>query len=235
MKTELHRSETRGHANHGWLDAHHTFSFAGYFDPSRVHFGMLRVLNDDRVEGGKGFGMHPHDNMEIVTIPLEGALEHKDSMGNSSVIYAGDVQVMSAGTGVYHSEFNHYPDKVVKLLQIWVFPNEKGVKPRYDQKTFSPGDRTNKFQAVVAPSAEGAMFIHQNAVFSLASIEKGKSASYSLSYNGNGVYAFVISGKVTIGEHSLNTRDGMGISEANSFEVNAEEEAEVLLIEVPMN
>jgi redox-sensitive bicupin YhaK (pirin superfamily) len=235
MKTVVHKSASRGHANHGWLDARHTFSFANYFDPQRVHFGLLRVLNDDRVTGGQGFGTHPHDNMEIVTIPLEGALEHKDSMGNSSVIRTGDVQVMSAGTGITHSEFNHHSDRDVKLLQIWVFPKVKDVEPRYDQRTYAPEDRKNRFQPVVAPDQEGAMFIHQDAVFSMASIETGKSAAYSLRYNGNGVYVFVISGSIKIGDETLETRDGMGISESESFTVEAISDAEVLLIDVPMN
>lgn len=232
----LHPAATRGHADHGWLNTYHTFSFAGYYDPKRLHFGVLRVLNDDTVAGGMGFGMHPHDNMEIITIPLSGDLEHKDSMGNSGVIKQGDVQVMSAGTGIYHSEFNANKDKDVSLLQIWVFPDKQGVTPRYDQKTFGVDDRRNRFQQVVSPmdSNEEGMHIHQDAWFNLARLEKDTGLSYTVKKSGNGVYAFIISGDVTINGQELHARDGMGISDADTLSIKAGSEAELLLMDVPM-
>lgn len=233
--TVIHRSDTRGHANHGWLDTYHTFSFANYYDPERVHFGALRVLNDDTVEAGMGFGKHPHDNMEIITIPLEGDLEHKDSMGNSSVIRYGDVQVMSAGTGILHSEFNANRDKLVKLLQIWVFPNEKNVKPRYDQITLNADDRKNKFQQILSPDPDDeGVWIHQDAWFYLGSFEKGRTADYKLRKSGNGVYIFVIKGDATINGQSLNSRDGMGIQDIENIQMTADSDSEILLMEIPM-
>ncbi len=233
--TIIHKADTRGHADHGWLNAKHTFSFAGYHHPERVHFGVLRVLNDDSVAGGKGFGMHPHDNMEIITIPLEGDLEHKDSMGNSEVIRHGDVQVMSAGTGILHSEFNHNPDKPVKLLQIWLFPNKKNVEPRYDQITLDLNDRHNKFQQIVSPNPDDAgTWIHQDAWFHLGKFDKGMKLNYNLKKKGNGVYAFVISGDVTIAGNDLHARDGMGITDTDSFEISTKTDSEILLMEVPM-
>jgi len=175
MKTVIHRAGERGHADHGWLNAHHSFSFAGWYDPSKIHFGMLRVLNDDIVAPGEGFGMHPHNDMEIITIILRGALEHKDSMGNGSVIRPGDVQVMSAGTGVMHSEFNPSKDEEVNLFQLWIFPKEKGITPRYDQKSFDASERKNKVQRVASGYQEnGELYIHQDAAISLAHLEKGK-------------------------------------------------------------
>ena len=198
-KTVLHRSATRGQANHGWLHARHTFSFANYYDPNRMNFGVLRVLNDDQVAEGRGFGTHPHDNMEIITIPLEGDLEHKDSMGNSSVIRYGDVQVMSAGTGIQHSEFNPNKDKPLKLLQIWVFPNKRNVSPRYDQITLNMNERHNKLQQILSPSPEDeGVWIHQDAWFHLGKFDKDFTAEYEIKKNGNGVYAFVIRGAVKI-------------------------------------
>ena len=198
-KTVLHRSATRGQANHGWLNARHTFSFASYYDPNRMNFGVLRVLNDDQVAEGRGFGTHPHDNMEIITIPLEGDLEHKDSMGNSSVIRYGDVQVMSAGTGIQHSEFNPNKDKPLKLLQIWVFPNKRNVSPRYDQITLNMNERHNKLQQILSPSPEDeGVWIHQDAWFHLGKFDKDFTAEYEIKKNGNGVYAFVIRGAVKI-------------------------------------
>jgi redox-sensitive bicupin YhaK (pirin superfamily) len=235
MKTLIHRSETRGHANHGWLDSHHTFSFANYYDPNRVHFGALRVLNDDIVAGGMGFGTHPHSDMEIISIPLEGDLEHKDSMGNTMVIKQGDVQIMSAGSGVKHSEYNKNKDKEVNFLQIWVFPKEKGVKPNYEQITFNTEDRINQWQQIVSPTAnDGAVTIGQDAWFYLSKIEAGKSLSYEVKKNGNGVYAFLIDGKATVAGEPLNKRDGAGIWDTGSFEVQADADTEILLMEVPM-
>lgn len=230
----LHKAETRGHADHGWLKSSHTFSFAQYYRQDREHFGALRVLNDDFVAAGMGFGMHPHKNMEIVTIPLEGDLEHKDSMGNHGVIRKNDVQIMSAGTGIYHSEMNGNKDKDVKFLQIWVFPKENEIKPRYDQVTLKVEDRVDKFQLIVSPKKEESMWINQDAFFSLGHLTKGKQIDYSLNVKGNGVYAFVIEGDVTINGHKLNKRDGLGILDIESFSLIADSESEVLLMEVPM-
>lgn len=231
----IHRSNTRGHADHGWLNAHHTFSFASYYDPDRVHFGVLRVLNDDIISGGMGFGMHPHNNMEIITIPLEGDLEHKDNMGNREVIRNGDIQVMSAGTGIIHSEYNKNMDKPVKLLQIWVIPNQKNVTPRYDQMTLNPLDRHNKLQQIVSPDpANIGIWIHQNAWFHLGTLDKGNAQTYDVKQNGNGVYAFIIRGRVTIDGELLEARDGMGIWNIDRFQILAEENAEILLMDVPM-
>jgi redox-sensitive bicupin YhaK (pirin superfamily) len=231
----LHKSETRGDANHGWLHSRHTFSFADYYDPERVHFGMLRVLNDDIVEAGMGFSTHPHDNMEIISIPLEGDLEHKDSMGNISVIKHGDVQVMSAGSGITHSEYNRNKDRRVKFLQIWVFPNRKNVKPRYDQITLDIADRHNMFQQILSPNPDDAgVWIYQNAWFHLGHFDKGFSADYKVKAAGNGVYTFVLSGSVTINNQGLNPRDGFGIWDADKLSVKADGDAEFLMIEVPM-
>ncbi len=236
MKTILHKAETRGNADHGWLKTHHTFSFANYYDPERVHFGTLRVLNDDYVAGGKGFGMHPHDNMEIITIPLEGDLQHKDNMGNSEIIREGDVQVMSAGTGVYHSEFNPNEDKAVTLLQIWVFPNKKNVKPRYDQISIRDIARENEFYQILSPNPDDkGVWIHQNAWFSLGRLDSGKEANYKLNDENNGVYAFVIEGKVTVNGQELEKRDGLGIWNVDELEVRSEADSRVLLMEIPMH
>lgn len=231
----LHKAETRGDANHGWLHSRHTFSFANYHNVERMHFGALRVLNDDTVAAGMGFGTHPHDNMEIISIPLEGDLEHKDSMGNVSVIKHGDIQVMSAGTGIFHSEFNKNKDRDVKFLQIWVFPNQKSVTPRYDQIALNIADRHNKLQQILSPNANDAgVWIYQNAWFHLGKFEKGFSADYSLKAKGNGVYAFVLSGDVTINDQPLNSRDGFGIWDVDTLSIQADTNAEFLLMEVPM-
>ncbi|GAA4371993.1 pirin family protein [Hymenobacter koreensis] len=234
-QTILHRAATRGHANHGWLNSHHTFSFAGYHNPERMHFGVLRVLNDDTVAGGMGFGTHPHDNMEIISIPLSGDLEHKDSMGNLGVIRRGDVQVMSAGTGVAHSEKNHNRDQEVKFLQIWLFPNKRGVQPRYDQQTFRAEDRHNQLQQVLSPNPDDAgVWIHQDAWFHLGNFDAGHSTEYQVKKPGNGVYAFVLEGDVTINGQTLHRRDGFGIWETDRFDIKADSNAELLLMEVPM-
>ena len=235
MKKIVFTADTRGHVNHGWLDAHHSFSFGSYYDPARVHFGMLRVLNDDIVQAGMGFGMHPHDNMEIVTIPLSGALEHKDTTGGHGVIKQYDVQVMSAGSGLYHSEFNHSKTEAVNLLQIWVFPKEKNISPRYDQKTYLPTERVNKLQTVVAPDNAEALYVHQDTWFSLGNFEAGKSVDYTINKEGNGVYLFVIEGTVTVDDTVLNKRDALGIYDTNTIKINATTNAEFLLIEVPIN
>jgi redox-sensitive bicupin YhaK (pirin superfamily) len=234
--TVLHKADTRGHANHGWLNSYHTFSFANYYNPERMHFGVLRVLNDDTVEAGRGFGTHPHDNMEIISIPLEGDLEHKDSMGNVAVIRNGDVQAMSAGTGITHSEFNKNPDKRVKFLQIWVFPNKRNVTPRYDQLTLNLADRHNKLQQILSPNPNDAgVWIHQNAWFHLGTLDKGFETDYKIKAAGNGVYAFLLNGDVTINGQPLNSRDGLGVWNTDKLEITANSKAEILLMDVPMS
>jgi hypothetical protein len=233
--TVLHKADTRGHADHGWLNAYHSFSFASWYNPERVQFGALRVLNDDTVAAGMGFGTHPHDNMEIITIPLEGDLAHKDSMGNTEIIRNGDIQVMSAGTGVKHSEFNPNEDQRTKLLQIWVFPNKQNVEPRYQQVTLNPEDRKNKLQQILSPNAEDAgVWIHQDAWFHMGTFDKGVTATYNLKKEGNGVYAFILSGKLTVNGQELETRDGFGIWDVNFLDIKATSDAEFLLMEIPM-
>ena len=235
MKTILHKAATRGHADHGWLQSWHTFSFAGYNDPQRIHFGALRVLNDDTVAAGMGFGKHPHDNMEIISIPLEGALEHGDNMGTKQVIKKGDVQIMSAGTGVVHSEKNASETEPVKFLQIWVFPNKKNVSPRYDQKSFSDEERHNKLLTIVSPMGENeGVNIYQNAWFSLGKLDKDTTLSYQLKGAGNGVYAFLLDGDVTINDIVLNKRDGLGIWDKKALSIIANIDSELLVMEVPM-
>jgi len=236
METILHKAATRGHANHGWLDSWHTFSFAGYYDPNRIHFGVLRVLNDDTVAPGMGFGKHPHDNMEIISIPLEGDLEHGDSMGNTTVIRQGDVQAMSAGTGIVHSEKNKNNDRPVRFLQIWVFPNQRNVPPRYHQKSFGEEEKKNRLLTIVSPlgSADGGIQIHQDAWFSLGKLEKRLSLTYRVKKEGNGVYAFLLEGDLTINEIVLNRRDGLGISNETELAMTANLDSELLLMEVPM-
>lgn len=234
--TILHKADSRGDANHGWLHSRHTFSFADYYNPDRMHFGVLRVLNDDHVEPGMGFGTHPHDNMEIISIPLQGDLEHKDSMGNIAVIKNGDVQVMSAGTGITHSEYNRNKDKPVKFLQIWVFPNRKNVKPRYDQITLNPNDRHNKFQQILSPNPDDAgVWIYQDAWFHLGRFDKDLSVSYTIKKTGNGVYAFILKGDISIEGNNLNERDGLGIWKTDKIIMKTiSQDAEVLLMELPM-
>ena len=231
----LYKANTRGHANHGWLNAYHSFSFAGYYDPDRIHFGVLRVLNDDTIAPGMGFGTHPHDNMEIITIPQSGDLVHKDSMGNTGVIHHGEVQVMSAGTGIQHSEYNGNKDKELKLLQIWVIPNKKNVEPRYDQIKLNVEERKNKWQQILSPNKEDeGTWIHQDAWFSMTNLDAGKSLTYNLKKKGNGVYFFILEGDVTINGQALNRRDALGIINTDLFEVKATSYAEILLMEVPM-
>jgi redox-sensitive bicupin YhaK (pirin superfamily) len=236
MKTVLHKANTRGHANHGWLDSYHSFSFAGYHDPERIHFGALRVLNDDTVAGGMGFGTHPHDNMEIISIPTSGALEHKDSMGNVMVIKQGDVQVMSAGTGIQHGEKNKNKDQEVKFFQIWIFPDKKNINPRYDQQNFADPDKHNKLLTIVSPlgTDDGGVQIQQDAWFSLGKLDKDFRTIYKLKNKENGVYAFVIEGDVTINGEKLNRRDGLGITETDQLDIKADSNAELLLMEVPV-
>ena len=236
MDKVIHRANTRGHANHGWLDSHHSFSFANYHNPERMNFGVLRVLNDDIVDPGKGFGTHPHDNMEIISIPLEGDLEHKDSMGNVAIIKEGDVQVMSAGTGIYHSEYNKNSDEQVKFLQIWLFPNKRNVDPRYDQISIRDIAKENTFYQVLSPNNEDqGVWIHQDAWFNIGEFKKGSGDSYALNKSGNGLYLFVIDGEVEADGELLTKRDGMGVWNTSSINVNATQDAKVLLMEVPMN
>ncbi len=233
--TVLHKAATRGNANHGWLNSYHTFSFANYHNPERMHFGVLRVLNDDTVAAGMGFGTHPHDNMEIISIPLEGDLEHKDSMGNVTVIQNGDIQVMSAGTGIKHSEYNKNKSDLVKFLQIWVFPREKNVTPRYDQITLKEADRKNKLQQILSPNPnDEGVWIHQDAWFHLGKFEKGISQNYDIKRTGNGVYAFILHGNVSINGQALGARDGLGIWDTASLNITADSNAEFLLMDVPM-
>lgn len=229
----IHKAESRGAADHGWLKANHTFSFANYYDPSRVHFGVLRVLNDDWVAPTMGFGMHPHDNMEIITIPLEGALRHRDSMGNEGVIEKNEVQVMSAGTGVYHSEHNASSEHPVSLLQIWVMPNAKNVEPRYMQKRFDAADRQNLWQTIVSPDKSG-LWVHQDTWFSLGDFSKENTTTYNLNKASNGVYLFVIDGSIEVGGKTLSKRDGIGINNVNEVTIKAISDAQVLLMELPM-
>ena len=235
MKTVLHKADTRGHANHGWLQSYHSFSFANYQNPDRMHFGALRVLNDDTVSGGKGFGTHPHQNMEIISIPLEGDLQHMDDMGNSTVIREGDVQIMSAGTGVAHSEYNKNQDQPVKFLQIWMFPNQENVTPRYDQITTETIKKENEFYQILSPKKEDeGVWAHQDAWFSLGEFNN-TTTSYSTHKEGNGVYLFVLSGTVEVAGETLSSRDGFGIWETNSIELKIDDKASVLLMEIPMN
>jgi len=234
--TVLHKANTRGHADHGWLNAYHSFSFASWYNPDRVQFGMLRVLNDDTVAAGMGFGTHPHDNMEIITIPLEGDLAHKDSMGNAATIKTGDVQVMSAGTGIQHSEFNPNADQHTKLFQIWVFPKYRNVTPRYQQITLDVAEQKNNFAQILSPNADGAgVWIYQDAWFYLADFDKGFSKNYSINKEGNGMYVFVISGRITVDGEELETRDGLGIWDFTNLEISAMSDAKFLVMEIPMN
>ncbi len=232
----IHKANSRGEANHGWLKSFHTFSFANYYNPERVNFGALRVLNDDTVAAGEGFGKHPHDNMEIISIPLEGDLEHKDSMGNTSVIKYGDIQVMSAGTGVFHSEYNKNSDKPVKFLQIWVFPDKRGVTPRYDQLTIDQDKLNNRFLQILSPDAsDDGVWIHQQAWFSLGRFEKDFEIEYNFKKEGNGVYIFIISGNALVNNELLELRDGLEVTGTNKIAIKSLEKSEILLMEVPMS
>lgn len=235
MNTVLHKANSRGHADHGWLNSRHTFSFAGYYNPDRIHFGALRVLNDDKVAPAKGFGTHPHENMEIITIPLKGALEHADSMGNRGVIEEGEIQVMSAGTGIQHSEFNHSKNDDVEFLQIWVFPNIENVSPRYDQIKTSPADRKNKWQQIVSPSKnDGGTWVHQNTWFNLCDLEEGNSIEYNLKISDHGgVYVFVIDGDIDVAGHKLEKRDGLGVWDIETLNFKAASDSKLLLMEIP--
>lgn len=234
MKTVFHPADQRGHANHGWLDAHHSFSFASWYDPSKIHFGALRVLNDDIIAGSMGFGTHPHDNMEIITIPLVGALKHRDSMGNEATITAGEIQVMSAGTGIQHSEFNA-TNETLNLFQIWVFPNKKNVTPRYDQQLLDTAKMKNNFAQILSPDpADDGVWIHQDAWFHLGEFDKGQSANYTVKSANNGVYVLVVEGQVTINGQVLNKRDALGVWNTDAFAISFNENSKVLLLDVPM-
>ncbi len=235
MKTVITRADERGSADHGWLKPNHYFSFGGYHDPNRVHFGALRVINDDFIAGGGAFPTHPHDNMEIVTIPFTGALMHKDSTGGEGIIKAGDVQIMSAGSGVRHSEANASSTEPVTLFQIWVFPKERNITPRYDQKTFDISDRKNTWQPVVSPLADDkALWVNQDTKFSLVELDAQRSIDYANAFAGNGVYLVVINGSVEIGGNTLHTKDAIGVSETETFSITAITDAQLLAIEVPM-
>jgi redox-sensitive bicupin YhaK (pirin superfamily) len=235
MNTILYPAKERGHVNLGWLDSFHSFSFGNFYDPKKVHFGALRVVNDDSVAGGGGFGTHPHDNMEIVTIPLEGKLAHKDSTGNEGIIKKGDVQIMSAGTGIRHSEYNGSSSEDAKFLQIWVFPKLKNIKPVYGQKNYDLRDRKNKWQVVVSPdTAEQALNINQDARFSLVDLDAGKSIGYQMKWKNSGLYLFVIEGAVKVAEKPLSKRDALGVSETDLVEIEAVSDSQLLAIEIPM-
>jgi hypothetical protein len=236
MEKIFHASSTRGEANHGWLHAKHSFSFANYFDPKRIQFGALRVLNDDIIAPGMGFGSHPHDNMEIITIPLEGALEHKDSMDNIGVIEADEIQVMSAGTGIFHSEYNKNKDKEVKVLQLWVLPKEKNVTPRYDQKSIKELKKINALYPIVTPDPNGpAMWVHQDAWLYMGDFDQSTKIEYKINKAGNGVYVFLIEGSAEIAGEAIKKRDALGIWEADKFNLKMASNSRVLLIEVPVN
>jgi redox-sensitive bicupin YhaK (pirin superfamily) len=235
MKKILYKAHSRGSANFGWLKAKYSFSFAHYYDPKKIHFGMLRVLNDDIIEAGKGFGEHPHDNMEIVTIPLKGALAHKDSQGHEEVIRANDVQIMSAGTGITHSEYNHSDQEIINLLQIWVFPKEKNIVPRYDQKTYDQKERKNNWQLLVSPEKNnGSLWINQNAYFSRATIAERSDISYSLNSKENGIYLFLVEGEIEIAGDNLYKRDAIGFTDTDQITINSIKGSDILIIEIPM-
>jgi len=236
MNSVIHKANTRGHADHGWLKANHSFSFANYYNPDRMNFGVLRVLNDDSIAPNKGFGTHPHDNMEIITIPLEGDLQHKDNMGNGTVIKNGDIQVMSAGTGITHSEFNANNDSHCKLLQIWLFPNKKNVEPRYDQLEIESIFLKNKLNQILSPNEKDqGVWIHQNAWFHLGEYDKSIEENYKLKLTKNGVYVFVINGSVKIDDELLSSRDGMGLWNVDEFSISIEKGTKLLIMEVPLN
>jgi redox-sensitive bicupin YhaK (pirin superfamily) len=234
--TILHKADTRGHADHGWLSSYQSFSFAGYYNPERTQFGVLRVLNDDIVTGGKGFGSHPHDNMEIISIPLEGSLVHEDNMGHKEVVSAGEIQVMSTGSGVFHSEYNNSPDKPAKFLQIWLFPNKLNVTPRYDQVKLDPLKGENKLQRLISPDKDGeGTWIYQDAWFFSGRFDKEKQISYERKKKDNGVYLFVIKGSFIVEGQRLETRDGLGVTDVDSIEIRSlEQGSEILIMDVPM-
>ena len=235
MNKVFFSADTRGHADHGWLNANYSFSFGNYFNRDRMNFGALRVLNDDTISPGKGFGYHPHENMEIITIPLKGDLEHKDSMGNLGIINEGEIQVMSAGSGIFHSEFNKNSDKSINLLQLWVLPKRENVEPRYDQCSIQGLRKPNSFYMVLSPHPEdNVMWIHQDAWFHLGDFDKVTSIDYELKREGNGVYIFVIEGNFNVSNQKLNKRDALGVWNTDIISFKAQPNSRVLLVEVPM-
>jgi redox-sensitive bicupin YhaK (pirin superfamily) len=235
MNKKTYKADQRGHYNHGWLEAHHSFSFASYYDPKKMGFGLLRVLNDDIIMPGEGFGAHGHDNMEIITLALKGALEHKDSMGHIQVIHPNEVQVMSAGSGITHSEYNHSLSEEVNSLQIWILPNTKNVEPRYDQKAFTPAERKNKIQELVSPiQKNGDLWIHQNSWISRIDLNRDKTSEYKIHRTGNGVYIFVIEGEVEIEGELLEKRDAIGIYDTESINLKSTKDSDILFLEVPL-
>ncbi len=234
MKKTRHRADTRGLADHGWLKSYHTFSFANYYNPERMQFGLLRVLNDDVVQPGMGFGTHSHDNMEVVSIPLSGALEHKDSMGHTEIIKSGEVQIMSAGTGLTHSEYNSSDEDLVNFLQIWVLPKERDIKPRYDQKDFSGLQNKNELTTVVSPTGDTALWVNQDVYFSLGKMDKGQKFAYESKKAQNGVYIFLIDGQIEVDGETLNPRDALGIEDYQSIDIKVLEDSKILVIDVPM-
>jgi len=235
MKKIIHRADSRGYFDYGWLKTNHTFSFSKYYDPERINFGMLRVLNDDIVAPGQGFGTHPHNNMEIVSIPLKGALAHKDSAGNEEIIFPNDVQVMSAGNGIQHSEYNHSSEEEVNFLQLWIFPDKQGHKPRYDQKTFNAGERKNKLLNIVSPEkSNDNLWLNQDAYLSMSDIDRNNTINYKLNTKETGIYIFLIDGEISVGGETISKRDGIGIWEVEEISIKAIKDSQVLLIEVPM-
>lgn len=235
MKVNIIRAETRGHIDHGWLKTNHTFSFADYYNPEKIHFGALRVLNDDWIEPGKGFGRHPHDNMEIITIPFSGEVLHQDSMGNKGVIKPGEIQVMSAGTGVFHSEFNNSQVEPLSLFQIWIFPNKKNVNPRYGQVTISDYAKKDELYQIISPNPEEqGLWIHQEAWFNMGDLSQGKEVEYKLNKSTSGIFIQVIEGDIEVADSQLSRRDAVAISDISSIEIKAITNAKILLIEVPM-
>ena len=236
METVFHSAYSRGHADHGWLKSYHSFSFAGYYDSEKVNFGALRVLNDDHVEGGMGFGKHPHENMEIVSIPLSGDLEHEDNMGHKQIIKSGDVQVMSAGTGIYHSEYNASAQEAVKFLQIWVIPNKQGVDPRYQQITLDQSGMNGNLVQILSPNPDDdGVWIHQNAWFHMGHLKKGQVTEYVLKNSENGVYTFLLDGEISIENQVLSSRDAVGVWETDKIKIDVKSDSQILLMEVPMN
>ena len=235
MKTIVHKAQERGYADHGWLKSYHSFSFASYYDPEKIQFGALRVLNDDTVAPGMGFGTHPHQNMEIISIPLSGDLKHRDSMGNEAIIKAGDIQVMSAGSGIRHSEMNANSDREVKFLQIWILPNRQQVTPRYDQWTMPQQKMQNQLLQALSPNPnDEGVWVHQDAWFYMGQLDEQKEISYSLKKEGNGVYLFVLQGEISLGNIALAQRDGLCISDTAAFDIKANQKSSVLVMEVPL-
>ncbi len=235
MKAIVHKADSRGHANHGWLDSYHSFSFAGYFNPERMNFGVLRVLNDDVVSPGMGFGTHGHQNMEIISIPLKGDLKHKDNTGREAVIKSGDIQVMSAGTGIQHSEFNYSNENPVNFLQIWIIPNQQNVRPRYDQLSIDPKSIQNKFQQILSPNkTDDGVWIYQDAWFHLGHFDSDTHPTYTLKSKENGVYVFLLEGQVKVNDNHLSKRDALAVSDTSEINMQISQNSKILLMEIPL-